>query len=130
MTPTTSSLPTRDQPIRTKLPLVLITNLGVALCLLLAVPLIHKGQQGFIQHSTTDRSYVEAAIGSGESDFIHNALLTTEIARAMAHDDHVSTMATMQLTVAFLSFLFFFNGLYMLRLYRRARETPLAARSQ
>ena len=130
MTPTTFSLPAGDQPVRTRLPLVLIANLGVAVCLLVAVPLIHKGQQGFVQHSTTDRGYVEAAISSGEADFMHNALRTTEIARAMAHDDHVATMAVMQLTVAFLSVLFFFNGLYMFRLHHRSRETSVAARRQ
>jgi len=130
MTPTSFSLPTGDKPVRTRLPLVLIANLGVAVCLLVAVPLIHKGQQGFLQYSVTDRGYVEAAISSGEADFMHNALRTTEIARAMAHDDHVATMAIMQLTVAFLAFLFFFNGLYMLQLHRRNRQIPLAARRQ
>ena len=112
-------------PRRTRLPLVLLTNLGVALCLLVAVPVIYNGQQNFLQHSTADRNYVEAAIGSGEADFIHNALRTTEVARAMAHDDHVATMAVMQLTIAFLSALFFFNGLYLLRLHRRSRRAPV-----
>ena len=91
---------------RTRLPLVLLTNLGVALCLLVAVPIIYNGQQKFLQHSTADQKYVEAAIGSGEADFIHNALRTTEVARAMAHDDHIATMAVMQLTIAFLLQLF------------------------
>ena len=111
----------------TRLPLILLTNLGVALCLLIAVPIIYNGQQRFAQHSTADKDYVEAAIGSGEADFMHNALRTTEIARAMAHDDHVSTMAVMQLTVAFLSALFFFIGLYLLRLHRCSREVAAVA---
>ena len=108
---------------------MLITNLCVAVFLLLSVPLIYKGQQGFALHAATNNNYVEAAIGSGEADFMHNALRTTEIARAMAHDDHVSTMAVMQLIVAFLAFLFFCNSLYLFRLHRRSQQTPLLPRN-
>ncbi|MEE2624236.1 MAG: hypothetical protein VCA40_07370 [Roseibacillus sp.] len=125
MTPTTHASEPTEQSARTRLPLVLITNLCVAVFLLLALPVIHKGQQGFVQHAATNNDYVEAVIGSGEADFMQNALRTTEVARAMAHDDHVATMAIMQLTVAFLAFLFFFNSLYLFRLHRRSQQTPI-----
>ncbi len=107
---------------------MLITNLCVAVFLLLAVPLIYKGQQGFVLHAATNNDYVEAAIGSGEMNFMHNALRTTEMARAMAYDDHVSTMAVMQLIIAFLALLFFCNSFYLFRLYRRSRNTTLVSR--
>jgi len=125
MTPTTHASQPTGQSTRTRLPLILITNLCVAVFLLLAVPVIHKGQQGFILHATANNDYVEAVIGSGEADFMQNALRTTENARAMAYDDHVATMAVMQLTVAFLAFLFFFNSLYLFRLHRRSQQTPI-----
>ncbi|HAT20409.1 MAG: hypothetical protein HRU37_08565 [Roseibacillus sp.] len=125
MTPTTHASEPTEQSARTRLPLVLITNLCVAVFLLLALPVIHKGQQGFVQHAAANNDYVEAVIGSGEADFMQNALRTTEVARAMAHDDHVATMAIMQLTVAFLAFLFFFNSLYLFRLHRRSQQTPI-----
>lgn len=125
MTPTTHASQPRGQSARTRLPLILITNLCVAVFLLLAVPVIHKGQQGFILHAAANNDYVEAVIGSGEADFMQNALRTTENARAMAYDDHVATMAVMQLTVAFLAFLFFFNSLYLFRLHRRSQQTPI-----
>ena len=129
MTPATRSPETKKQPARTRLPLVLITNLCVAAFLLLAVVLIYKGQQGFVLHAVANNDYVNAAIGSGEADFMHNALRTTEIARAMAHDDHVATMAIMQLIVAFLALLFFCNSLFLFRLHRRSQQTPLLSRS-
>lgn len=125
MTPTTYASQPTGQSARTRLPLILITNLCVAVFLLLAVPVIHKGQQGFILHAVANNDYVEAVIGSGEADFMQNALRTTENARAMAYDDHVATMAVMQLTVAFLAFLFFFNSLYLFRLHRRSQQTPI-----
>ena len=129
MTPTTHAPTPKEKSVSARLPLVLITNLCVAVFLLLAVPLIYKGQQGFVLHAAANNDYVEAAIGSGEADFMHNALRTTEIARAMAHDDHVSTMAIMQLIVAFLAFLFFGNSLYLFRLHRRSQQIPLLPRS-
>ena len=128
MTPTNYITRTEQASTHTRLPLVLITNLCVAVFLLLAVPLIYKGQQGFVLHAATNNDYVEAAIGSGEMNFMHNALRTTEMARAMAYDDHVSTMAVMQLIIAFLALLFFCNSFYLFRLHRRSRNTTLVSR--
>ena len=121
MTPTTPTSNNKGQSYRTRLPIILIANLCVAVILLFAVPVIYKGQQEFLPHATVNREYVDTAIGSGESDFIHNALRTTEVARAMARDDHVSTMGVMQLAVAFLAVLFFGNSLYLFRLHRRSK---------
>ncbi len=129
MPPAIRTPETKKQPARTRLPLVLITNLCVAVVLLLAVVLIYKGQQGFVLHAAANNDYVNVAIGSGEADFMHNALRTTEIARAMAHDDHVATMAIMQLIVAFLALLFFCNSLYLFRLHRLSPQTPLLSRN-
>ena len=126
MTPATHSPESKEQSARSRLPLVLITNLCVAVFLLLAVPVIHKGQQGFVLHAATNNDYVEAVIGSGEADFMQNALRTTEIATtATGRRATTATMAVMQLTVAFLAFLFFFNSLYLFRLHRRTQQTPI-----
>lgn len=108
---------------RTRLPLILIANLCIAVILLSAVPLIYQGQQGFQPHASVNNEYVDTAIGSGEADFMHNALRTTEVARAMAHDAHVSTMGVMQVAVAFLAVLFFCNSLYLFGLQRSCRPT-------
>ena len=59
MTPTTHPVGPKEQSARTRLPLVLITNLCVAVFLLLSVPLIYKGQQGFALHAATNNNYVE-----------------------------------------------------------------------
>ncbi len=127
MTSTTST-PT-EKSSRTRLPLVLITNLCVAVCMLVAVPVIYKGQQGFVPHAVVNKEYVNAAISSGEADFMNNALKTTEIARAMAHDNHVSTMAIMQMTVALLAVLFFLNSFYLFRLHRQPQPVQIPRES-
>ena len=131
MTSTTPT-PTPNSPgqsPRRRLPIILIANLCIAVALLFAVPVIYKGQQGFLPHATVNSEYVDTAIGSGEADFVHNALRMTEVARAMAHDDHVSTMGVMQLAVAFLAALFFCNSLYLFRLHRRSRLSALPQRA-
>ena len=123
MTPTTA--PPAVQSPRKKLPIVLITNICVAVFMLVAIPVIHQGQKGFVPYTTVDKQYVNAAISSGEAEFMHNALKTTEIARAMAYDSHVSTMTIMQVAVAVLAVLFFFNSFFLFRLHRQPQAPRL-----
>lgn len=97
--------------------------------MLVAVPVIYKGQQGFVPHAVVNKEYVNAAISSGEADFMNNALKTTEIARAMAHDSHVSSLAVMQMAVGVLAALFFINSLYLFWLHRQPQAVQIPSAS-
>ena len=97
--------------------------------MLVAVPVIHQGQKGFVPHAVVDKKYVDAAISSGQADFMHKALKTTEIARAMAHDSHVSTMTIMQVAVGVLALLFLANSYFLFRLHRQSQPERLARAS-
>jgi hypothetical protein len=119
MTSTTSTPSAQPPSPRKRLPLVLITNICVAVVLLAAIPVIYSGQQGFVPHAVVNKEYVNAAISSGEADFMHNALKSTEIARAMAHDNHLSTMTIMQVTIGTLAVIFFLNSFFLLRFHRQ-----------
>ena len=92
--------------------------LGIAVVLLAAIPVIHNGQQGFVPHASVNRAYVDTVISSGKADFMNKALKTTEIARAMAHESHVSTMGVMQMAVGTLAVLFILNSFFLFRIHR------------
>ncbi len=92
--------------------------------MLAALPVIYNGQQGFAPHAHVDRNYVDAAISSGQADFMHKALKTTEIARAMAHESHLSTMSVMQAAVGTLAILFILNSFFLFRLHRQSQPRP------
>jgi hypothetical protein len=117
MTATTTTTPRSST--RRKIPLVLITNTLLAVFMLAALPVIYKSQQGFAPYAQVDKEYVKSAISSGETDYMHSALQTTEIARAMAHGSHLSTMTLMQYAVGILAALFILNSFYLFRLHRR-----------
>ena len=119
---------TPSQPQKKRFLLVLISNACVALLMLVAIPVIHNGHQGFAPHASVNREYVDAAIGSGKADFMNKALKTTEIARAMAHESHLSTMVLMQMAVGALAVLFFVNSLFLFRLHRQHHPAPAPRR--
>lgn len=125
MTATTANLPESLQGSNTsakkRLPLLLITNILFAVFLLAALPIIYQGKQGFAPHADINKEYVNTAISSGQADFMHKALKTTEIARAMAHESHLSTMTLMQVTVGLLAALFFLNSFILFRIHRQSR---------
>ena len=102
-------------------------NFCLALLMLFALPLIHKNTQGFRPHTKIDKEYVNAAINSGEADFMHNALRTTETARAMAYDTQVSTMTLMQFAAMALAALFLLNSILLFRLRREPARAPAEA---
>lgn len=118
VSPVTTSAPA-PSPARRKFPLVLVTNLCAAFLLLGALPIIYNGQQGFVPHAVVNKEYVNVAIASGEADFMHKALKTTEIARAMAYDDHLATMSVMQAAVGVLAVLFLLNSYFLFRMHRQ-----------
>ncbi|MFP6857543.1 MAG: hypothetical protein VCA73_09735 [Roseibacillus sp.] len=124
MTSTTTPLPATSP--RKRLPLVLITNVCVAVILLAAIPVINKGQQGFAPHAVVNKEYINSAINSGEAEFMNRALKTTEIARAMAHDNHLSTMNLMQVSIGALAVLFFFNSFILFRIYRQPQPASIS----
>lgn len=93
--------------------------------MLAAIPVIYFGQRGFAPHAVVNKEYVNAAISSGEADFMHSALKTTEIARAMAHDNHLSTMTIMQVAVGALAVLFFLNSFFLFRLHRHPEPSRI-----
>jgi hypothetical protein len=107
-----------------RLPLVFIVNVCVAFLLLAALPIIHNAQKGFAPYAKLDKSYVNAAISSGEAEFIHKALKTTETARAMAHESHVDTIIVMQLAVVAFAILFAMNSFLLLRHHRQPAGLP------
>jgi hypothetical protein len=114
---TATTVPT---PLATKRPpLVLIVNLCFAVFLLAALPVIHHGQKGFLPYASMDKDYINAAISSGEAEFMHQALRTTEAGRALAHESHIETMTLMQLAVLALVVLFAFNCFFLYRQHRQ-----------
>ena len=86
-------------------------------------------KRNFYLKGNINKEYVDTAIGSGQADFMNKALQTTEIARAMAHDSHVSTMTIMKFSVGVLAVLFFLNSFYLFRLQREAAPAPLVTGS-
>ena len=124
MTPTTTPLPAT--PPRKRLPLVLISNVCVAIILLAAIPVVYQGKQGFAPHAVVNKEYIDSAINSGEAEFMNRALKTTEVARAMAHGNHLSTMTLMQVSIGALAVLFFFNSFILFRIYRQPQSASIS----
>ena len=85
MTSTTTPLPATSP--RKRLPLVLITNVCVAVILLAAIPVINKGQQGFAPHAVVNKEYINSAINSGEAEFMNRALNITMIKRPVRQSE-------------------------------------------
>jgi hypothetical protein len=96
--------------------------------MLAALPVIHTGQKRFAPYAELDKNYVNAAISSGESEFMHKALKTTETARAMAHESHLVTMTLMQLAAGALAIMFAFNSFFMFRQQREPIPIPIRVR--
>jgi hypothetical protein len=66
-----------------------------------------------------DKDYINAAIGSGEAEFMHQALRTTEGARALALESLIETMTLMQLAALALLILVAFNCFFLFRHHRQ-----------
>lgn len=123
-TTTTTSAPA---PVK-RSPIVLIVNICVAVLMLASLPVIHLGQKRFAPHAEMDKEYVNAAISSGSAEFMHKALQTTEVARALAYESHLETMSLMQAGVVALAALFVLNSLFLARTLRAARGLSQPAR--
>ena len=122
--------PVQSQPFRSKrITFYFAGNLCIAFLMLFALPVIHKSTEDFRPHTVINKGYVNAAISSGEADFMHNALKTTETARAMAYDTQVSTMTLMQFATICLATLFLLNSFLLFRLRREPAKatTPVVA---